>query len=939
MRPRFHQFRLYRRLKILFFSSLICFLYFHYIPVSNSWLHLTAPAQAQTLSVDQRVQQGGSHYQNGELQTAIEYWHQALGDMLPDATDEKGIVLQYLANAYRQIGNERQAIVQLDQAIATYQQTHNTLQVGRLLTAQADAYSAIGQHRRAIALLCEVEKADSEEQCSVASALGIARAQKDVLGQAAALGTLGNTYRLQGRYEQAIQAFTTSLEMAAQLNQVSYQAAALNGLGNVYASLARRSHRYAQLANQSNDQRASERFQQATHQHNQKAIVYYERSLESTLAQGDRLSELQTRLNLIEAYYQQSQTDMVDRLHPMIQAVNGTVQQVPNSRTKVYAMIRLANLTRQMFWGTAAIEVNPATQCPESVVGSEGASSAISLLHQARDIAQGLEDLQSVSLVLGQLGHIYECQQDYDQALDLTQQAQLIAVSQESQYLWAWQTGRIFKTMGQKHAAIAAYEQAVAHLDNIRGDIAIANRELQLDFRDTVESVYRQLTELKLTDTPMTLPSMPIQDNLLAVLETLDKLRLTELQNYLGDECELTVVESPITQIDERTAVLSSIIFADRTAIIATIPDGQGEFNSVVHWIPLDQTKMVNRVNEFRRHLERRSDRQNQFKRDARQFYDWLIRPFTKELTAAQINTLVFLQDGILRSLPMSVLLDGDHFLVEHYALANASSLALTRPTPLNSSELRVLAFGLTEAATTTEFTSFPALHAVAAELEGIEATVPRSQGFLNQDFSRDRLQQELNRNAYSALHLATHAQFGFDAADTFLVTGNRVTTDNVDSVSNWGADNASIVPSASRSTLSAASDHVGNAVPADGFNETLAMSDLYRILRQTQQNRSPLALLTLTACETAVGSDRDALGIAGIALQAGAQSAVASLWQVDDAATAQIITDFYRALGEGMSRATALQTAQKNWLTTHPSGSYRHPGYWAAFILIGNWL
>ena len=897
-----------RRLKILFFTGLIGCLCLHSFLLGPVWLPLTAPARAQTASVNQLMQQGGNRYQNGDFQGAIEVWQQAAGEALPPETNEAGILLQYLANAYEQLGQHSQAIAQLDQAIALYRQAQDAQQVGRLITAQAQAYSELGQHRRALRLLCNSPDADGVGRCAPTSAVGIAREQEDLLGEAAALGSVGNTHRLQGRYDPAIQALTASLDLAQQLGQTSYQAAALNGLGNVYAGLALRSRRYGQLASQSNDERARVQFQQATDQQTQAAIAYYEQSLELALAQGDRLQELQTRLNLIESHYQQQRAETLDTLTPMIQSAAATLNHLPESRKKSYALIRLANLVQRVAWGAAGFTLNPATQC----AAASGSPTAIALLQEAVAISDRLQDSQASAFALGQLGHVYECQQDYDRALDLTQQAQLIAVSNESQYLWAWQTGRILQATGQMQAAIAAYEQAVTTLERIQGDIAIANRDLQLDFRDTVEGVYRQLTELRFVQastTASTPDAIPSQEPLLTALETLDQLRLTELQNYLGDECELTVFETPITLIDDQTAVFSSVIFADRTAVIATLPNGKGGFDLMVHWLPLEQATITAQVNDFRRSLERRADRQNQFKQGARQFYDWLIRPFSAELAAAQINTLVFLQDGILRSLPMAVLLEGETFLIEQYAIANAPSLALTNPTPLTPSDLKVLAFGLTEPAVISESAAFSALKAVAAEIDGIEATVPGSKGFLNQDFSRDRLQQELEHNTYPILHLATHAQFGFDAQDTFLVTGR-------------------VNPASGSSTLS-----------SPGFNETLTMGELYQMLQRTRQDSSPLALLTLTACETAVGSDRDALGIAGIALQAGAESAVASLWQVDDAATAEIITEFYRGLGQGLSRAEALQTAQKTWLETHPRGSYRHPGYWAAFILIGNWL
>ena len=98
-----------------------------------------------------------------------------------------------------------------------------------------------------------------------------------------------------------------------------------------------------------------------------------------------------------------------------------------------------------------------------------------------------------------------------------------------------------------------------------------------------------------------------------------------------------------------------------------------------------------------------------------------------------------------------------------------------------------------------------------------------------------------------------------------------------------------------------------------------------------------PVELLTLSACQTAAGDDRSALGLAGVAIKAGARSALGTLWFVNDEASSQLITDFYRHLLEpGQTKASALQLAQRS-LITDPR--YRHPGYWSPFLLIGNWL
>jgi len=92
-----------------------------------------------------------------------------------------------------------------------------------------------------------------------------------------------------------------------------------------------------------------------------------------------------------------------------------------------------------------------------------------------------------------------------------------------------------------------------------------------------------------------------------------------------------------------------------------------------------------------------------------------------------------------------------------------------------------------------------------------------------------------------------------------------------------------------------------------------------------------------LSACGTAAGNERSALGLAGVAVKAGARSALATLWYVNDQAASYLVTNFYRQLSDpSLSKAKALQAAQLQMLGER---RYRHPGYWSPFLLIGNWL
>jgi CHAT domain-containing protein len=98
-----------------------------------------------------------------------------------------------------------------------------------------------------------------------------------------------------------------------------------------------------------------------------------------------------------------------------------------------------------------------------------------------------------------------------------------------------------------------------------------------------------------------------------------------------------------------------------------------------------------------------------------------------------------------------------------------------------------------------------------------------------------------------------------------------------------------------------------------------------------------PLELLSLSACQTAAGDDRAALGLAGIAIKAGARSALATLWFVNDEASSALVVEFYRQLkNPSMSKAMALRQAQ---LKVLENPEYQHPIFWAPFLLLNNWL
>ncbi|NER25624.1 MAG: CHAT domain-containing protein [Symploca sp. SIO1C2] len=879
-------------------------------------------ATSEMTNANKLVQQGVDYYQAGDYQAAIKPWENALKFYQDTSNHEYSATVQEnLARAYQKIGDIEEEIRYWKQAINNYEELRDQRQMGLVATELAQAYSRFGQSRKAIALLCGSSDAQEAVTCTGGS-LEIAKQFADREGEMAALGSLGEAYRLRGKYERAIARFKESLEIAQELNNLVAQASNLNNLGNAYWTIAQLTNSYANSAQQRGAKnREREYLENALSEYNQ-ALTYFQESLQLASSQNDlfaqmralqfikryhRLEEVRQRLKAIRPWatgspmHENPSLLVSASLSPHLSLnVEATIQQVlellnqlPDSRDKVYAAIELAQLKPL----TSVDDPSQPNYCYKRQLEGQ----AETLLNLAVSIAQKLEDYRAQSFALGELGHTYECYQDYQKALEFTQQAQWAAnqnlSAKDSLYLWQWQAGRIFLAQGKKTEAINAYQQASATLNDIGSDLLIAQQYQKFDFRDAINPFYREFVQLRLelAESSLAADSQEYQEELEFALETIDCLKMTELQNYSAYDCALI----PISQervdklVGEKTAIFRSIILSDRTVILVSLPNGKKR----LEWINTDSQTLQDEINEFRRGLERSRDIIYNPK-PAQELYHKIIAPFTADFESAQIETLVFIQDGILWSIPMAALHDGKKFLVESYAIAITPSLQLTNPQTLNRNKLRVLALGLSEASEVNGH-KFPALRNVEAELQAVEAQFPGSTVLRNGDFTEERLKDELDQATYAILHIATHGQFSAIQRNTFLVTGN---------------------------------------------NGHLTLEDLESTISNVSHQPNFGELLALTACQTAVGDDREVLGLAGIAVLSGVNSALASLWSIDDASTPQLVTEFYANLRRpGVSKAEALRAAQRTLIEAKKreeiKDKYDHPYYWAPFILIGNWL
>ena len=307
-----------------------------------------------------------------------------------------------------------------------------------------------------------------------------------------------------------------------------------------------------------------------------------------------------------------------------------------------------------------------------------------------------------------------------------------------------------------------------------------------------------------------------------------------------------------------------------------------GEIHQVS--VPVSRSDLTQEIRQFRLAIENAAI-DARFMPSAQKLYTWLIAPMATHLAGRRIDTLVFVPDGALRTIPMSALHDGSKFLIEEYALATTPGISLTSTQPIERLDVEVLANGITEAVQ-----GFAALPNVEEELKSIGELYPTR---LNQDdnFQLSSVERSMSEGQYSIVHIATHGQFDSDHRNSFLLT----------------------------------------------YDDKMTMNRLENVLNLRRYQEEQIELLVLSACQTAAGDDRAALGMAGIALKAGARSALATLWFINDASTSELMQDFYRNLKtSGMTKAEALRQAQIKMLA---NPEHRHPAHWAPFLLIGNWL
>ncbi|MGJ3249129.1 MAG: CHAT domain-containing protein [Elainellaceae cyanobacterium] len=803
-------------------------------------------------------------------------------------------------------GQFQEAATILEQVLQTYQAQGDELNQAIALSNLAQVYAELGQWTDA-----------NEAIATGLSLLQSIDAPQSVVAQV--METKGRLQLVQGQTEQALDTWEQASELYQQLNDLTRhiriginQAEALQTLGlyrRAIALLIDLTHTIEAQPDSANQVIALRSLGDALRVSGEldQAEIVLRQSLEMAqrLNQSDEVARTQFSLGNM-AYAQGDFSASADYYRQVIMTSSSPLTQVQAQLNQLKVIVETQAETVSEAEILAIVDqldrlpsnrdsIDARINFAKSLIslGTQSDQSdhlllAAQQLAIARQQAQQLGDVRAESFALGNLGQIYERSHQWSEAQSLTEQALQLAqptTAPDIAYRWQWQLGRIHAAQDNRDGAIASYSGAIATLQSLRNDLVAVSPDVQFSFQESVEPVHRELVSLLLK------PGIdPTQAELEQARKTIESLQLAELDNFFREAC-LNATAVQIDEVDRQAAVIYPIILGDRLEVILSVSAEAASPNSS-RLLRRHTTVLPGGANE----LEQTASNLLQFLRQAsanaralplaQDLYGWLIAPFESELETYGVKTLVFVLDGALRNIPMAVLHDGERYLLEKYSIALTPGLQLLESQPLASQRLNVLLGGISEPRQ-----QFSALPGVVAEFQEIEETVPSSRKLLNQEFTSPALQEAINAVPFPVVHLATHGQFSSTFENTFILT--------------WDGE-----------------------VTVNDLNQLLRSSDVNR--------RRPIELLVLSACETAEGDNRAALGLAGVAVRAGARSTVATLWQLNDEVAPVFMQRFYQELSnEQVTKAEAVRRAQLSLLE---NPRYSRPYYWSPITLIGNW-
>ncbi|MCP4627324.1 MAG: tetratricopeptide repeat protein, partial [bacterium] len=808
---------------------------------------------------------------------------------------------------------------------------------------------------RNIAALFQDKGEFEQAQKYYKKAIGLARSHGYKMSEARSLNNLGVLFDAKAQYHKALDHYNSSLEIRKELGDRPGQARVLGNLCVTYSKLnqydqaLRFCEQSLKTAEEMGDkQRIANNLNNIGSIHRRldkprKAVRYYKRSLKVKRELSDRAGEARALNNIGEIYRRLGKLDKADAYLNQSLQIKATLGDL-SGQSASYQNLALLHRRQGRYekaksYYHKALLLNKRARRPELIWRTfHGLSCTYELLSApALAILYGKQALQSIQETRShidqlerslRLSYLLDKERVYKHVADLlikegrlSEARQVLSLLKEEEYLHYLDrrgpdeasVGDVVATKAEQ-GRLKRISEYSDELGKIGYEIELLEssrreRDLSEEEKTRLDQLYDKADEIQ-----------SAFEEFLLDLETYYEKKGGISAIEFGEKSlkSLASMQGELAELELRTAIVTFLVLKDSVRIIITSPSIQIPRRSAIS--DTDLNRLVFELKE----ILAKPDRDPRPK--ARDLYQYLISPIEDDLKDLKVQTLMISLDGALRYLPFGALFDGEHYLAENYNIALFAAAFKGRLGNNNKTnrDWRIAGLGLSE-----KIDGFSQLPAVEDELDVIvkESDVNDPRGvlpgtvLLNQDFTAAGLAEMLGKG-YPVIHLASHFSFRPGAVrDSFILLGDgkRLTLDKLES------------------------------------------------------RRYPfkfIELLTLSACETAVGGEdaqgREIESFAALAQKKGADSVLATLWCVADSSTGKFMQLFYKILQENrISKAESLRKVQKMFLTgahnmdegelerrgialasddegaftSAPDAPYAHPYYWAPFILMGNYL
>ncbi|MBD2042917.1 CHAT domain-containing tetratricopeptide repeat protein [Microcoleus sp. FACHB-672] len=909
------------------------------VPVKTAQLSQNTPSDSRSAAADRAFEEGLKLFQEKtpqSLSQAIQKWkealqlYQAIGDRAKQADTLSGI-----GSVYGILGDKQNSLEAYNQALSLYQAVNDKVAVADTLNSIGLTNADLGKFKPAL---------ESYNQ-----ALTLYGEAKDAGGEAYTLNNLGVVYDALSEYQQALDAYNRALPLWREAGEKGVQATTLNNIGVIYDALGQ----------------------------SQPALDAYTQALAIYREVNDK-SGIPLTLNNIGLVYANSgkydlALDYYKQALPLWQEVGNRRRQATTLNNIGFVYANTEQLPKALesynqalpLWREAADrrgEASTLNNIGFVYASSSDHTQALNYYNQALPLRRALSDRPKEALTLyrlaqsqRQLGNLNQAKTEIEAAIEIIEdlrtkvdsqdlRTSFFASKQDYYEFYIDLLMQLHKTnpnQGYDAAALQVSERARARslLEILTQAGAEIRQGVDPQLLERESSLQQQLATLEERRVQMLAGQHKKEQTgaintqistLLAEYRQVQSEIRAKSPRYaaLTQPQPLTLSEIQTQVLDENTVLLEYSLGTDRSYLWAVTPTSISSYE-----LP-GREEIEDAARNFRDAVTVPSMRIRRQKtvESAAALSQIILAPVADQLADKR---LLIVSDGALQYIPFAALPVNKN--VAKAGTSQASELVplvvkhelVNLPSASTIGILRREIAGRNAASKTLAVLADPVFAKNDERVKNVSLTEPVKGEKAAQEFEFNLKRLPFTKEeAEEILKLVPASQktraFGF-AASRDIATSPELSEYRMVHFATHGILN-SMKPELSGLVLSMV-DKQGK--PQDGF---LRLSEIFNL-------NLPAELVVLSACETGLGQQIRGEGLVGLTrgfMYAGAARVVVSLWSVDDAATSDLMVNFYQGmLKKGLAPAAALRAAQ---IEMWQKQEWEAPFYWAGFTVQGEW-